>query len=43
MTPEQKALYARLPDHMADLRISGRFARLLAEMKAKQEAIERNQ
>lgn len=42
MPTEQIALYRRLPDGLADLRVSGRFLRLLAEMRERQERAERN-
>ncbi len=40
---DRKALYAALPDGLADLRATGRVLRVIAEMREKQQAAERNQ
>lgn len=39
---EHSAMYAALPDGLADLRANGRFWRVLSELKSKQDATERN-
>ena len=38
---DKRAIYARLPDLLADLRATGAFHRALAEMREKQSRIER--
>ena len=38
---DRRAMYARLPDLLADLRLTGGFARTINEMREKQERIER--
>lgn len=38
---DRRAMNAVLPDPLADLRMTGSFARLIAEMREKQERIER--